>query len=569
MAFELFKLAGSIFIDTKEADKSLSKTDKKAQSFGATFGKIAGIVGGVATTIIGSATAIGGAMVATAEKTSETADAIDKASIRMGLSTEQFQEYAYVAGQCGIETATLEQACKKLEGTGLDFNDAIAQIMSLDSAEERASMTAELFGDKLAYTLSPMIQQSGQDFEDLKNRAHELGLVMSDEAIQNGVKFGDLLSDLKQSFEALAGQIGSALFPILNQAMEYVLQFIPMLSDYMAKFAPISIGLMEQLLPFLFEIVDQIFPIMVDLASQLMPIFVDLVGSILPILASIIQAILPLFVNIIKTLMPMLVEIMASLLPLITALLPILQPIIELLLGILAPLVDLISAILPPVIALVTHIVEVIVPILLVAINLVKDLIVGLVETLVGFFKPMIDDIIKILKNLIDFIVNVFTGNWKGALENLLNIGKNILNIFIDYFAGFANVMIKSFNNLVNGIMGVVDKIPGVDIPVGFANIPEINIPHLEKGGTLTSPGRVLVGEKAPEILDLPAGARVTPLDKVGGVTREDIAEAMKEALLSVGISLELHADEGALFDRIESVNTSYRKRHGGASRLA
>lgn len=62
----------------------------------------------------------------------------------------------------------------------------------------------------------------------------------------------------------------------------------------------------------------------------------------------------------------------------------------------------------------------------------------------------------------------------------------------------------------------------------------------------------------------------MTPLDKAGiGVTKDDIADAMKEALLSVGIQLELHTDEGALVDKIENINTSYRKRHNGASMFA
>jgi hypothetical protein len=41
----------------------------------------------------------------------------------------------------------------------------------------------------------------------------------------------------------------------------------------------------------------------------------------------------------------------------------------------------------------------------------------------------------------------------------------------------------------------------------------------LEEGGRVIYPGSVIVGESGPEILDLPTGARVTPLDKVGGST--------------------------------------------------
>lgn len=570
MAFELFKLAGSIFIDTKEADKSLSKTETKAVNFGETFGKVAGVVGSVATVAVGAITTVGGAMVATANSTAETADEIDKASIRMGISAEQFQEFAYVAGQCGVETSTLESACKKLEGTDINFDDAISQIMALETAEERSAMASELFGDKVAYNMAPMLEQSGESFDGLIDRAHELGLVMSDEAVKNGVEFGDLLSDLKQSLEALAGKVGSALMPILNQALEYILTFIPQLQDYMDKFAPLSIGFMEQLLPFLFDMVDQIFPILTNLVEQLFPIFSDLAGSLLPIILSIISAIFPVLVDIISQVMPLAVEVLASLMPLITAILPLIEPIASILLAILAPLVDLLGAVLPPLIDLLTNLINAIVPALTKVIEFLGDVITFTVESIVKFLKPLFSDLIAIFNNVIEFVVNVFTGNWKGAWENIVNIGKNILNLFIDYIGGFINNIIGGFNFFINNVMKMVDLIPGVDIPVGFANIPELKLPRLEKGGTITEGGRVLVGEKAPEILDLPRGARVTPLDKVGsGLTREDVAEAMKEALLSVGVQLELTPNENALFDKIEEINTTYRKRHGGASRLA
>jgi hypothetical protein len=38
----------------------------------------------------------------------------------------------------------------------------------------------------------------------------------------------------------------------------------------------------------------------------------------------------------------------------------------------------------------------------------------------------------------------------------------------------------------------------------------------LADGGNITSSGSVLVGELGPELLSLPTGAKVTPLDKQG-----------------------------------------------------
>ena len=125
MAIELFKLVGSIFIDNEKANESLQKTDKKASTFGETLGKVGKGAAQFATIAGGAMLAVSGAAVSLANNVSETADEIDKASIRMNIDAESYQELAYAAGQCGVEMSTLEKAAKKLEGTDLNFEDAI------------------------------------------------------------------------------------------------------------------------------------------------------------------------------------------------------------------------------------------------------------------------------------------------------------------------------------------------------------------------------------------------------------------------------------------------------------
>ena len=137
MALEIFKLVGSVFVDTDKANDSLSKTDKKASGVANTLGGLAKGAGKAALGVAGAAVAVGTATFAMANEVSQSADEIDKASIRMGISTDSYQELAYAAGQCGVEMSTMEQAAKKLEGTGMNFDDAIDQIMSLGTAEER------------------------------------------------------------------------------------------------------------------------------------------------------------------------------------------------------------------------------------------------------------------------------------------------------------------------------------------------------------------------------------------------------------------------------------------------
>ena len=137
MALEIFKLVGSVFVDTDKANQSLQKTDKNAESFGATLGKVGKGALKFATVAGGAMLTVSGAVVGVANNVAETADEIDKASIRMNVSAESYQELAYAAGQCGVEMTTLEKAAKKLEGTGLNIDDALNDIMSLSTEEER------------------------------------------------------------------------------------------------------------------------------------------------------------------------------------------------------------------------------------------------------------------------------------------------------------------------------------------------------------------------------------------------------------------------------------------------
>ncbi|MCR5811172.1 MAG: hypothetical protein K6G34_07225, partial [Lachnospiraceae bacterium] len=184
---DIFKLVGSVFIDTNEAENSLSKVDDKAEGTGKKIANMAGTFGKAALGIGAAAVGAGAAVLGMANNAAATADAIDKGSIRMGVSKTAYQELQYAAGQCGVEMSTLEKASKKLEGTDMNFDEAITQIMALGTEEERSAAAAELFGDTVAYQLSPILAGSAEDFQGLRDHASELGIVMSDDAVTAGV----------------------------------------------------------------------------------------------------------------------------------------------------------------------------------------------------------------------------------------------------------------------------------------------------------------------------------------------------------------------------------------------
>ena len=100
---EIFKLFGSVFVNTDEAEKGLKKTDDKAKTVAGTLGngiKTAAKWGaGIAT----AAVAGGAALLGVATKAAGTADHIDKMSQKIGISKTGFQEWSYVLGQNGMD----------------------------------------------------------------------------------------------------------------------------------------------------------------------------------------------------------------------------------------------------------------------------------------------------------------------------------------------------------------------------------------------------------------------------------------------------------------------------------
>jgi hypothetical protein len=147
------------------------------------------------------------------------------------------------------------------------------------------------------------------------------------------------------------------------------------------------------------------------------------------------------------------------------------------------------------------------------------------------------------IKPALDAIGSAFESVWVNYIEPFVNlvvgaftyVGKTVMGIFaaIGKFIGDTfNAIVGIVKAPVNGLIDLLNKMIKalnsikLDVPdwvpliggqtLGF-NIPLI--PKLAEGGTLTSSGSVMVGEKGAEILTLPRGATVTPLDRAGGKT--------------------------------------------------
>ncbi|MEU4386769.1 hypothetical protein [Promicromonospora sp. NPDC023805] len=90
-------------------------------------------------------------------------------------------------------------------------------------------------------------------------------------------------------------------------------------------------------------------------------------------------------------------------------------------------------------------------------------------------------------------------------------IAGSLSNLFAPLGSGFrstVNGIIAGWNNLSFTVGG--GSFAGIDIPSATISTP--NIPYLARGGDILRGGAAVVGDAGPELLQLPTGARVTPL---------------------------------------------------------
>lgn len=587
---EIFKLFGSIFVNTDEADKSMQKTEKSAENIATKLGT------GIKTAAKWGAGIVAGAAVATtamfglATNAAGTADEIDKMSQKIGISNEAYQEWSYVMGQNGMDVEKLSVGMKtlvtqmdsaasgtasaqenfdklgvsiydasgKLKDQETILNEAMHALADMENGTEKSRLATELFG-KAGIEMMPMLNQGSAAMDELTQRAHDLGLVMSDEAVTAGVTLGDTIDDIKDSFAMIGTNLGSAVIPVMQQFADIIIQNMPLIQETVGSLAPILVSLVSTLLPPLTDLVQMLLPVLIELFNQLMPPLMQVVEMVMPLLTELISTLIPPLMEIVQALLPPLMKILEALMPVLNVLIELLMPIIQLVLELIAPLVELAMAVLTPLIEifakLITEALEPLIPL----IEVLTKLFEGQLMVTLEHVTSMVESVMQVFTGLIDFIVGVFTGDWERAWSG-------VVDIFSGIFSGIVNIVKYPLNQIISGINTVFNALGDIEIPswvpvIGGSTFSLPQIPMLWKGGNIIEEGTVMVGEKGPEILNLPRGARVTPLDGNEmqtldySILLKVIVEAIRIVIPELEQVIQIIPDEDGLFRIIRKKN--------------
>lgn len=228
-----------------------------------------------------------GALTKGITSTAQYGDTIDKMSQKMGLSAKAYQEWDFIMQHSGTSMESLKAGMKTLANAVDTNNEAfkrlgisqkdiasmnqeelfaktIEQLQKVDDETERTYLAGQLLG-RGATELGALLNMSAEETEAMRKQVHELGGVMSDEAVKASAGFQDSLQNAKTALSGVKNNLMSDFLPSLSLAM-----------DGLAKiFSGNESGLSE-----LNEGVETFTEKLSDFAPKVIEIFGNIFGSI-------------------------------------------------------------------------------------------------------------------------------------------------------------------------------------------------------------------------------------------------------------------------------------------------
>ena len=314
---DIFDLSATIHLNS-EVEEGIDQAQGSVNSFasklGSTLGSAAKVGAAAFATVTGAAVGMAGAFVSTAGSVAEYGDNIDKMSQKMGLSAEAYQEWDAVMQHSGTSMETMKAGMKTLANAVENGNEAFQRIgltqeqiasmsqeelfgatikglQNVDNETERTYLAGQLLG-RGATELGALLNTSAEDTEAMKQRVHELGGVMSDEAVKAAASYQDSLQDMTTAFSGLKNNLMAEFLPSITTVMDGLADIFSGDSD--AGIGLITSGL-DDLLSKIGEALPKVAQIATKIISALSETFItslpDIVDAGLSIIGTLVQSI--------------------------------------------------------------------------------------------------------------------------------------------------------------------------------------------------------------------------------------------------------------------------------------
>lgn len=480
-------LMAKISLDSSEYEKGIGNAKSSFSGLGshiASGAKTIGKAGVAAFAAIG--TAIGGAttaLISNAKETAAYADNIDKMSQKMGFTTDAFQEWDFIMQHSGSSIEAVKGSLVKLDKALESDSDAWGklglsqeELLNMSSEErfeatvkalqgvtdetEKAALAQDVFG-KSYQELMPLLNTSAEETENMKKQVHDLGGVMSEDAVKAGAQFQDSLQNLKTSLTGAKNNLMGEFLPSLSTVMD----------GLSALFSGDESG------------IGKITQGIEDFASKLnekLPKVIQTVGSILTSLISALpqafEAIASQLPSILEQAIPVLIDAVVGLADAIVSALPKIMDAIE-------KNIDKITSGLSKILLSIGQIIIKLLPRLLpmlikVGLELIKALAKGFIENANEIIKAIFETVNIIIKELtnpetltqiLECGLQILLAIIQGIIENLpllleamfTLLGNIITFLVVDAPPKILETALSLFKNIGQGALDAISDILG------------------------------------------------------------------------------------------------------------
>jgi phage-related protein len=497
---------------TEEATEKSRKFSDALKSVGETLGKgIVAAAQATATAIaaVGAAAVAAGKQIFDLTKSSgEYADELITTSVQTGVSTEALQEWGYAARFIDTEVDTItksmarniksmdaardaqikwqksienqvaagkisiEQADEMIEtGQGFEtaytklgvrvmnangtlrdsqevYYDVIDALGRLENETERDAIAMEIFG-KSAQELNPLIKAGSAELKRLGQEAHDMGVVLDEEALGALGDFDDTMQRIDAQTEAIGRNLAVTFLPAVSSVMDGVQDVLGTISTSLKD------GIQPEDIKTIGGVISEKLVEGISTISEYLPDIIETVTSMLTELVSITVDLMP-------TLLPALMDgATALLMGLIKSVTDNVQPLVDMAVDLVKKFTEFLIQALPE---LIKGAMEIVVALAEGIAKALPELIPAIVETVIMIVETLIDNVDMLIDAAIAIILGLADG-LIAALPKLLEKAPDIILKFVAALVKNApklleaavQLVVKLAEGLINNISKITD----------------------------------------------------------------------------------------------------------------
>ena len=473
---DIDKELGNLKSSMSDVTQAFGENQKEIQDCNVDYGKIAKTIGETLykafVVVIKAAEKVSSVVADGVRDLIELGDTVDKNAQKLGFTTDDYQEWAYVLDQVGSNANSLKSAMKKLEkvaykypgtmelvGISIEeladltpeelFERTVKGLQEIEDETERYGKATELFG-AAAQDLQPLLNVTGDEVDDLRKKCRDLGGVIDKETVQACADLDDKLSDIKVQFSGAKNRILKDFLPSVQKMASGISDVLSGDEAGIAKFADGINDMFEQIVKKLPEIIKKGIPVVIDM-------LVKAAEGLLGHLPEIAQALIEGIVTIIKNLGNNADTIVNA---------------------IVDALIGLIDALTEP-----ENIKNLIVASVRLTIALIKaiilrlpDIIVGLIDAIIGALEGIGEALGEIFGPIGEALVGAFSAAWEkikeiggwivDAMKSVWDGIVNVFSVVADWFGGIFTAAWEKITEIggwiVDAMKSVWDGIVGV-----------------------------------------------------------------------------------------------------------